>query len=84
MAIDVEERVDVSDIDLFDDVHEHAICLKCYPDFKPLEPFIALCGKKVIDPSGITEVKDYVPPDACPKCVLTWLLLRKCPRCGHE
>jgi predicted amidophosphoribosyltransferase len=74
---------EVGNLDLLDDEIEHGVCLHCYPNLKPLDVFVATCGKEVVDRDGI--VLDYLPPNACQDCVKAWERNGyKCPKCGRR
>ena len=68
---------DLADLDLLDDDTRHAFCTRCWPDWRPGAPFVALCGRRAVGFAGDGMV---APPNACPDCLR--LFRRPCPRCG--
>lgn len=74
MSTAVDEKVDLSDLDMLDDARRHARCLRCQPKNLALgTPFIALCGVRAIHLSSAFRRRgDIHPPDACPECKALW------------
>ena len=72
------EMVDLSELDMLDDIR-HCVCNACYPgDLSFGQRFVAICGREALA-SGRTDMFD--PPNACADCKR----LRygyECPRCG--
>lgn len=73
------EVVDLSDLDLLDDEHTHARCVRCTGYLVPRgTPFVALCGRRAVTLADVPP--GVIPADACPECLdLYW---SPCSRCG--
>lgn len=73
-----DEAIDLSDLNLLDDKHEHYLCIVCHPGMEqPIGiPFVAWCGRRAIR-------YKYLPPgtmlaDPCPECAKP----SRCATCG--
>lgn len=65
----VDDQVDTSDLDLFndDDDLQHNYCIICFPKVKALDVITAACGKRVVVMTGGR------PRRRCVRCHLAFL-----------
>lgn len=69
-----------ADLDMLDDDTRHARCLSCTPRMGLYQPFVALCGERVMHTWAWYAEKNKMPPNPCSKCAE--LMTEPCPK-GH-
>jgi hypothetical protein len=76
---EIDTATDAGDIDMLDDDVVHYCCTVCYPEhtLKPLQTFMAICGKIALTRYGEYRTDEEIP-NPCEDCVKTMY----CPKCG--
>jgi hypothetical protein len=78
--LDTVEALDLSDLDLLDDLRRHCFCIPCCGGRLPVVGvFIAICGTQAL--ARATEVLEDPPAACCDVCAERFH--QPCPECGQ-